>query len=59
MFINKLEAIRKYLAKNLNKGFIVTSSLLFILSILFVKKTNKELRFYVDYRKLNTISKKN
>ena len=43
----------------LKKEFIVSSYALFASLILFTKKLNKELRFYVDYRKLNAIIKRN
>jgi len=46
------------LVDNLNKGFITYSSILFALPILFVKKPNKGLRFYIDYRKLNELTRK-
>jgi len=49
----ELEAAKQYLTDNLNKGFIVPSSAPFASPILSGK-----LRFCVDYRKLNAISKK-
>ena len=55
----KLKQIKKYLNKYLKKRFIILSYILFILSILFIKKSNRELRFYIDYRKLNAIIKRN
>ena len=56
---NKLQKIKKYLEKNLKKEFISSSSILYALSILFVVKLNKSLRFYVNYRKLNVVTKRN
>ena len=56
----ELEVTRDYLDKNLKKGFIreLLSSAGY--PILFVpKKGTTELRMMVDYRKLNTITKKN
>jgi hypothetical protein len=59
MFRNKLIALKEWLEKNLRKGFIRPSSSPAASPILFVKKTNENLRFYVNYRKLNNISVKN
>ena len=50
---------KKYLEENLKKKFLTTSSVFFAFSILFAKKSEKELRLCVDYRKLNVIIKKN
>ena len=58
MLIIELEAVQQYLAENLEKGFIILSNAPFASSILFIKKPNRDLRFCVDYQKLNTISKK-
>ena len=55
----KFEQIKKYLNEHFKKEFIVSSYILFASSILFIEKPNKELRFYVDYRKLNIIIKRN
>jgi hypothetical protein len=55
----ELQLIRKYLKKHLNKDFIESSTAFYASLILFVKKSNDELRFCVDYRKLNVIIKKN
>ena len=54
----KLEQVKKYLNEHLKKEFIVFNYALFALFILFIKKLNKNLRFYVNYRKLNAIIKK-
>ena len=56
---HKFEQIKKYLNEHLKKKFIVSSYALFALFVLFIKKSNKELRFCVDYKKLNAIIKKN
>jgi hypothetical protein len=56
---NKLLLIKKYLKEHLNKDFIEFSIISYVSLILFAKKSNDELRFYVDYRKLNVITKKN
>ncbi len=55
----KLQLIKKYLKKHLNKDFIESSIAFYASSILFAKKSNDELRFCVNYRKLNAIIKKN
>ena len=51
--------MKEYLEKNLKKGFISSSSILYALSVLFVVKLNKSLRFCVNYRKLNVVTKRN
>jgi hypothetical protein len=42
--------------ENLNKGFIINSSSPFASLVLFVKKANGSLRFYVNYWKLNSFT---
>src|SRR6266536_4348868 len=54
----ELKVIKKYLVENLDKGFIKSSQVLFIALILFVKKPDRSLYFYIDYRKLNLLTKK-
>ena len=56
---HKFEQIKKYLNKHFKKGFIVFNYTLFTSFILFTKKSNENLRFYVNYRKLNVIIKRN
>jgi hypothetical protein len=56
---NELLVLRKFLEKNLSKGFIRASLSLIVSLVLFAKKPNRGLRFYVDYRALNTIIIKN
>ena len=56
---HKFEQIKKYLNEDLKKEFIVSSYALFALFVLFIKKSNKGLRFCVDYKKLNAIIKRN
>ncbi len=51
--------IKRYIKKNLKKRFIKLSDILFISLILLIRKLNKELRFYMNYRDLNTLIKKN
>jgi len=59
MSTHKLLKIKKYLKKNFKKGFISSSSTFFASFVLFVAKSNEELRFYVDYRKLNALIYRN
>ena len=56
---HKFEQIKKYLNEHLRKEFIVFNYILFVSFILFIKKSNEDLRFYVNYRKLNAIIKRN
>jgi predicted oxidoreductase len=46
------------LVKNLDKGFIDGSQALFAAPVLFVKKANGSLRFCINYRKLNNLTRK-
>jgi hypothetical protein len=55
----ELQLMKKYLKEHLNKEFIEFNIVLYVSFILFVKKSNEELRFCVNYRKLNVIIKKN
>ena len=56
---HKFEQVKKYLNEHLKKEFIVSNYALFVLFVLFIEKPNEELRFCVDYRKLNAIIKRN
>lgn len=56
--IEELEAAKKYINENLHKGFIVASSAPYASPILMARKPGGGLRFCVDYRKLNAITKK-
>ena len=51
--------MREYLSSNLTKGFVVLSKVPFTILILFTRKPNRLLQFYVNYYKLNTLTKKN
>jgi RNase H-like domain found in reverse transcriptase/Reverse transcriptase (RNA-dependent DNA polymerase)/Integrase zinc binding domain/Integrase core domain len=53
----ELAATKEYLMDNLNKGFIVNSDSPFASPILFVRKSDGSLRFCVDYRKLNSLTR--
>jgi hypothetical protein len=55
----KLLLIKKYLKEHLNKDFIESSIAFYASLILFAKKSDDELRFCVNYKKLNVIIKKN
>jgi len=55
----KLQKMKNYLIKHLNKDFISSSSASYALLILFVEKKDDSLRFCVDYRKLNALIKRN
>jgi hypothetical protein len=59
MFEKELKIVKKYLENNLEKKFIIASRSSFVSSIMFMKKTDKSLRFCVDYKKLNQLIKKN
>lgn len=54
----ELEVLKKYLEDNLRKGFIKASTSAHASPVLFVRKPNGGLRFCVDYRKLNAITKR-
>ena len=56
---HKFEQIKKYSNEHLKKKFIIFNYTLFALSVLFAKKSNNELKFYVNYIKLNVIIKRN
>jgi hypothetical protein len=59
MLEDELLLIKKYLQEHLNKDFIKSSIASYASFILFAKKLEKDLRFCVNYRKLNAIIKKN
>ena len=56
---NKLQKMKKYFKKNLKKEFISSSLILYTLSVLFIVKSNESLRFCMNYRKLNVVTKRN
>ena len=51
--------LKKYLKKNLNKGFIRASSFSTMSSIFFTCKPRGGLQFYVNYKQLNIMTIKN
>ncbi|KAF2184013.1 hypothetical protein K469DRAFT_581066, partial [Zopfia rhizophila CBS 207.26] len=55
----KLKVLKKYFNNYFTKEFIRVSMFFITVLVIFIKKLNKALRFYVDYYKLNTIIKKN
>ncbi len=59
MSFYKLQKVKKYLNENLFKEFITSSKALYFSLVLFILKANKDLRFCVDYQKLNAIIKRN
>ncbi len=59
MFFVKLLKIKKYLNENLSKKFITSSQIFYFFLVLFILKANEDLRFCVNYRKLNVIFKRN
>ena len=58
MTTEELKAVKKYLEKNLHKGFIEPSQAPFAAPVLFIWKGNGALRFCIDYWKLNALTKK-
>lgn len=56
---HELKTLREYLDRELAKGFIRVSRSPAAAPVLFVKKSNGDLRFCIDYRGLNAISVKN
>ncbi len=59
MFSVKLLKVKKYLNENLSKKFITSSQILYFFPVLFVLKANEDLRFCMNYQKLNVIFKRN
>jgi hypothetical protein len=45
----KLKTVKKYLINNLDKGFIEASQALYAAPVLFVKKPDGSLWFYIDF----------
>jgi len=59
MSFYKLQKVKKYLNENFFKEFITSSKASYFSLILFILKANEDLRFCIDYRKLNAIIKRN
>jgi hypothetical protein len=58
MSAEELQAAKDYIVKNLDKGFIVLSNALFTLPILIAKKLGGGLRFCINYKRLNALTRK-
>ena len=58
MSVPQLKFVKKFLEENLKKGFIEASSAPCSSPILLAKKPGGGIRFCVDYRKLNSLTKK-
>jgi hypothetical protein len=58
MTTQELEETKRYFLDNLAKGFIKPSQSPFAAPILFVKKADSRLRFCINFRKLNQITRK-
>ena len=58
MLRDELLVLRKTLTEYLDKGFVRVSNSLAAALVLFVRKPRGGLRFYVDYRGLNKITRK-
>ena len=58
MSVPQLEFVKKFLEEHLKKGFIEASSAPCSSPILLAKKPGGGIRFCVDYRKLNSLTKK-
>ena len=56
---DKLLVVKKYINKYFNKGFIYFSISLAAAPILLAKKLGGGIRFYINYKRLNTITIKN
>ncbi len=54
----ELDEMKYYLDSHLNKRFIQANSAPYLSLILFVKKLGRQIRFCVDYQKLNAIIRK-
>ena len=59
MSLYKLQKVKKYLNENLSKRFITLSKTVYFSSVLFTLKLNSDLRFCVNYWKLNAFIKQN
>ena len=51
-------ALREFIKENLRKGYIQPLQLLIGYLVLFIPKKNGKLRIYINYRQLNSITKK-
>lgn len=58
MSLEELEICRAYSQENLDKGFVIPTSAAWAAPVLMAPKPRGGLRFCVDYRKLNAVSRK-
>ena len=58
MPLEKLDLLKNTLREHLNRDFIIPSKTTYTLPVLFTPKPNNKWQFYMDYRKLNRITKK-
>ncbi len=58
MTTKELEIVKQYLINNLHKGFITPSQAPFAALVLFVRKPNRSLQFYINFQKLNQLTRK-
>lgn len=59
MSLEEAEAYKKYIVDNLYKGFIESSYTPQVALVLFIPKPRgRGLRFYINYRKLNILTRK-
>src|SRR5438094_877684 len=59
MSARELKIIKKFLNEHLQKEFIQISTSSTVILILFVKKSEENIKMYVDYRKLNALISRN
>ena len=59
LFLKKLDMIREYLQKHLNREWIMPSKAAYMSPVLFAPKPGEGWRFCVNYRKFNKLIKKN
>jgi len=58
ILFKELEICRQYVVDNLKKGFIKPNNTPWAAPILFIKKADGSLKLYINYYKLNAITKK-
>ena len=54
----ELQALKEFIQENLQKGYIRLLQLLVEYLVLFIPKKNRKLRIYINYRQLNSITRK-
>lgn len=59
MSSEELEIVKQYLQENLDTGFIEPSTAAWAAPVMFVRKKDGSLRFCIDFRAFNNITKKN